>query len=218
MIPVGVTFRDPMKIGPYRVALESVGLDVVEITPEAPRGLEELQGLLVTGGTDVGPHQYNEESARETAPADADRDALERALITMALTADIPILGTCRGMQMLNIVLGGRLIQHLATTATHRPAQIENKAAVVHPVEVVPKTGLESIFSAGSRPVNSRHHQAVAPDHLGEGLIITAVAPDGVVEAVELPSARFVVGVQWHPEDCLDRDVALFTAFAAALR
>jgi putative glutamine amidotransferase len=117
---------------------------------------------------------------------------------------------------MLNVVRGGGLIQHLETDIAHRANKVTDKSAPVHDVTIAAASRLASLLPRIHR-VNSRHHQAAAPERIGNGLVVTATAPDGVVEGLELPGAKFVIAVQWHPEDSLERDFALFTAFARAV-
>jgi putative glutamine amidotransferase len=192
---------------PYIEALRAAGVELVEGT-----STEGFAGLVLMGGTDVNPALYGESPDPQTEEPDDARDALECALIAEALERDLPVLGICRGLQILNVQHGGTLVQH---TEGHR-VNTEDKGVPAHPVEIVPDTRLAVI--AGSKLkwyVNSRHHQAVAK--VGKGLVISARDPrDGTVEALERPDKRFVVAVQWHPEN--QRDMAkLFCAFAAAL-
>jgi gamma-glutamyl-gamma-aminobutyrate hydrolase PuuD len=211
---VGLTFRFPKKAGPYAEAVRRAGVEPVLISPEAPIPIAGLDGLLISGGSDVDPARYGEEPYATTDSVDRERDAMEAALIEQALQADLPLLAICRGLQLLNVVRGGTLVQHLENTELHRVKNL----AEVHLIEVVPGTKLASIIGTAPQIVNSRHHQAVG--RLGEGLRVSATAPDGVVEALEDPLKRFVVAVQWHPEERIDlgaHDRALFVAFAAAL-
>lgn len=189
---------------PYVDALRQAGIEAVFGT-----SFGGVSGLMLMGGTDVNPARYGEPRLPETEDPDDDRDAAEAALIAEALERDLPILAICRGMQMLNVQHGGTLLQHLAQ---HPPKKD-------HSIEIVPGTRLARI--AGSerhREVNSRHHQSVA--RLGAGLVVSARAGN-IIEAIERPDKRFVVGVQWHPENQVAvRDgiaKGLFDAFAAAL-
>lgn len=211
---VAVTFEDAKKLRPYEEALLAVGLEPVR-NPESVAGLD---GLLVTGGTDVNPNLYGEQRVAETQAPDDERDELERKLILEAIALDRPVLAICRGMQMLNVVHGGSLHQHLLNASEHAVRNLP-PSADVHRIEVMPDTLLAAAIGHGTKQVNSRHHQAVA--RLGERLIETAVTPDGVIEGIERPDKRFAVGVQWHPEDRIHTDasdLALFEAFAAALK
>ncbi len=161
-----------------------------------------LDALVLTGGGDLDPAAYGQEPDPEVGGIDVNRDASERALLAAALEADMPVLAICRGCQVLNVHLGGTLHQHLPDVV----ANLDHRSApmVFGDVDVttVPGTTTSSVFGAGTT-VRCSHHQAIRD--LGRGLVVTASAPDGVVEAVELPSARFVLAVQWHPEEGMDR-------------
>jgi putative glutamine amidotransferase len=210
-----VAFRNEAKVGPYELALREVGIEPVRISPQAPSGSTSFGGLLLTGGTDVNPSRYGQEHAPETQAPDDERDGFETGLLEHALAAGVPVLAICRGMQLFNVVHGGTLIQHLPDGGVH---QVKQKDAVAHSVRVAPGTRLASIVGAGEHEVNSRHHQAV--DCLGDGLIVSAVSPDGVIEAIEKLGEAFAVAVQWHPEDRIlvsATDRKLFEAFAAAI-
>ncbi|MCT2587621.1 gamma-glutamyl-gamma-aminobutyrate hydrolase family protein [Actinophytocola gossypii] len=165
--------------------------------------LSRVDGLIIAGGADVGPERYGAERAPETGPARADRDRSEWTLIELALRAGVPLLGVCRGMQLLNAVLGGTLHQHLPDQVGNTDHQPAPGAFGRVPVKVTPGSRLGGIV--GERiEVHCHHHQAI--DRLGAGLVPVAHADDGTVEGVELPGAAFVAGVQWHPEeDGVDR-------------
>ncbi|MEV4789709.1 gamma-glutamyl-gamma-aminobutyrate hydrolase family protein [Streptomyces tuirus] len=174
-------------------------------TRYAAEAVARLDGLVIAGGPDVEPVRYGAEREPRTGPPAPERDAWELALIEAALAARVPLLGICRGMQLLNVALGGTLVQH-----------IDGHAEVVgvfggHAVKPVPGS-----LYAGVVPeetfVPTYHHQAV--DRLGEGLVPSAYAADGTVEAVELPSADWVLGVQWHPE--MGEDVRVMRALVEA--
>ncbi|MFK0152821.1 gamma-glutamyl-gamma-aminobutyrate hydrolase family protein [Streptomyces sp. NPDC090499] len=166
------------------------------LPPDAPEHaaavVARLDGLVIAGGPDVEPVRYGAEPDPRTGRPARARDAWELALIDAALAAEIPLLGICRGMQLLNVAFGGTLVQHIDGHA-EVPGVFGR-----HPVKPVPGT-----LYAGTVPeeasVPTFHHQAV--DRLGEGLLASAHAADGTVEAVELPAERgWVLGVQWHPE------------------
>jgi putative glutamine amidotransferase len=203
---------------PYVEALRAAGIEPVLISAgeSVP---EEFQGLLLMGGSDVSPALYGEARNSSTESSDNARDALELALIRKALDRDLPLLAICRGLQILNVAHCGSLIQHLNSTDRHR-VRTPERGLPAHPVEIDAGTRLAGIFGEPLRlEVNSRHHQAIA--RLGEGLRASAHDPqDGTIEAVERPDKRFVVGVQWHPENMSPsdpREAKLFQAFAAAL-
>ncbi|HEY2789590.1 MAG TPA: gamma-glutamyl-gamma-aminobutyrate hydrolase family protein, partial [Gaiellales bacterium] len=155
------------------------------------------------GGSDLNPVMYGQEPHPESAGFHDQRDRAELALIREALARDMPVLGICRGMQLLNVALGGDLHQHLGS-ATHKgpPGRY-----TFHEVTVAAGTRLADVLGAGTR-THSCHHQA--PDRLGTGLRQSARAEDGTVEAVELPAARFALGVLWHPEEDEVRGAPLF--------
>lgn len=161
-----------------------------------------LDGLVLTGGGDVDPLAYGEEPVPEVSGVDPTRDASERALLEAALRADLPILAICRGCQVLNVELGGTLHQHLPDVVGHLAHRNAPYMFGDVDVETVPGSLAAGVFGA-SPTVRCSHHQAIR--ELGRGLVATAATPDGVVEAVELPSARFVLAVQWHPEEDWDQ-------------
>jgi putative glutamine amidotransferase len=211
----------------YVAALERAGAEVRELTPERdrlPDALAGCDGVLLTGGADVDPVQYGEAERHpsvELAPA---RDDYELALAREALSRDLPLLAICRGAQVLNVAAGGTLIQDIPsqhpTTLAHT---LEQPTAIAHNVHVVPDTCLAVLVAppgAADRPlaVNSRHHQSVKDP--APGFIVSATAPDGVVEAIEKPDARFCLGVQWHPENFWQTGefASLFDALVAAAR
>ena len=204
------------RIAPYENALREVGIEPVR----NPESIEALDGLLLTGGADVNPARYEQAMAGSDEVDDA-RDELEIRLLREALASDVPVLAICRGVQLLNVACGGTLIQHLDSTEVHRqkPQNAEpGRHPSAHPVWVGPNTRLAEIIGAGAHDVNSRHHQAI--ENLGQGLIVSAIAKDGVIEAIEKPGGAFAVAVQWHPEDRIfasDADHKLFEAFAGAM-
>jgi putative glutamine amidotransferase len=217
---VGVTFRFEHKVVRYEFALRQVGLDPVRIAPGAKPTLDALDGLLLTGGTDINPARYGQQRGPETEDADDERDELESRLLHAALTADLPVLAICRGMQLFNVAQGGTLIQHLPPYSLHSqdmPDAEPGKHGPAHTVHVAGHTRLAGIVGEGEHAVNSRHHQGV--DRPGEGLLVSAVSNDGVIEALERPDKPFAVAVQWHPEDRIlvsAADRKLFEEFARA--
>ncbi|MFE6333143.1 gamma-glutamyl-gamma-aminobutyrate hydrolase family protein [Streptomyces sp. NPDC057798] len=181
------------------------------LPPDAPEHaaatVARLDGLVIAGGPDVEPVRYGAERDPRTGPPARERDAWELALIGAALAARVPLLGICRGMQLLNVALGGTLVQHL-----------EGHAEVVgvfgrHPVKPVPGT-LYAGIAPEETSVPTYHHQSV--DRLGAGLVPCAHAEDGTLEAVELPGEHWVLGVQWHPE--MGEDVRVMKALVEASR
>ncbi|QCD54878.1 gamma-glutamyl-gamma-aminobutyrate hydrolase [Streptomyces hawaiiensis] len=197
-----------LPVGYPRLVQRAGGLAAM-LPPDDPRlaaaAVARLDGLVIAGGPDVEPVRYGAEREERTGPPAPERDAWELALIDAALAGGVPLLGICRGMQLLNVALGGTLAQH-----------VDGHAEVVgvfggHAVKPVPGS-----LYAGVVPeetfVPTYHHQAV--DRLGEGLVPSAYAADGTVEAVELPSADWVLGVQWHPE--MGEDVRVMRALVEA--
>jgi putative glutamine amidotransferase len=216
-LKVAITSGNTTNLVPYQAALKGAGIESVR----NPASLEGLDGLLLTGGSDVNPKLYRQPRATESEPPEDARDELEMRLLKEALAADLPVLAICRGLQLLNVFHGGTLIQHVANVDTHRVKARDKEPGrhpAAHSVQVKSGTRLAEITGAGEHQVNSRHHQAA--DKLGEGLVVSAIAPDGVTEAIELPDASFAVAVQWHPEDRVavsEADRKLFEAFAQAM-
>jgi gamma-glutamyl-gamma-aminobutyrate hydrolase PuuD len=190
---------------PYRKALNAVNVGAAE----NPETLDDLTGLVLTGGTDLNPALYGQARLPQTDEPDVEHDERETRLLRDALARDLPVLAICRGMQLLNVFCGGTLTQHIED---HRSPG----ASDAHPVWIAPESLLASVLGPGAYEVNSRHHQAIAL--LAPRLTVTARASDGTVEALELPDRRFMLAVQWHPEDRVDgSDRKLFKAFADAL-
>ena len=190
--------------------LESVrrvgGLPVVlapeELEPaDVEALLERIDGLLLIGGADVDPSRYGQDPAPQTERTVPVRDAFEIALVRAAMQRDMPVLGICRGLQVLSVATGGTLHQHLmlAGYSEHRPHRGDLGRATRHDMIVAPGSVVAGAVGGGRQEVNSHHHQGV--DVVGRGGRVSARSdPDGVPEAVEWPDRRFVVGVQWHPE------------------
>ncbi len=204
-LPFGIGTPEEKRAN-YRSALRQAGIEPVENAAN----LAGMGGLLLAGGTDVDPALYGAAREAQTDQPDPVRDSLEAALLDEALGRDLPVLGICRGLQFLNVRLGGTLSQHIGG---HKcPKQRD-----VHPVTIAPASLLHAILETQEYVVNSRHHQGA--DRVGKGLVVTATAPDGVIEALELPGKRFVLAVQWHPEARTDGpDARLFDAFRKACR
>ncbi|MDQ0759368.1 gamma-glutamyl-gamma-aminobutyrate hydrolase family protein [Streptomyces canus] len=179
------------------------------LPPDAPEHaaatVARLDGLVVAGGPDVEPVHYGAAPDPRTGPPARARDTWELALIRAALAAGVPLLGICRGMQLLNVALGGTLVQHI-----DGHAQVPGVFGH-HPVKPVPGT-VYGDLAPEETSVPTYHHQAV--DRLGAGLLASAHAPDGTVEAVELPGPPWVLGVQWHPE--MDTDLRVMRGLVAA--
>jgi putative glutamine amidotransferase len=200
----------------YVDAVERAGGRPVLIPPSevgVAETLDTLDGIVFSGGADVDPARYGADPHPETDTPQARRDAGEMALLEAALERDLPTLAICRGFQLLNVARGGDLVQHLPEmTGNDAHKQVPGEFAV-HPVEVRAGSRLAGIVGSAS-DVTSHHHQALG--RVGEGLVESAWAADGTLEAVEDPSLRFAVGVQWHPE--AGEDAALFEALVEQAR
>ena len=187
------------------------------LVPPSEDGVEEtldvLDGIIFSGGADVDPSIYGAEPHPETDSPQVHRDAGELALLRAALERDLPTLAICRGFQLLNVVRGGDLVQHLPEEVGHQAHKEVPGEFSEHPVDVKEGTRLASLIGARS-DVTSHHHQAVG--RIGDGLVETAWAADGTLEGLEDPSRRFTVGVQWHPE--AGADAALFEALVEEAR
>jgi len=176
------------------------------------RILDGLDGLVITGGRDVDPAAYGQERHPKTDEPAVTRDAFEFALLAEALRRGLPVLGICRGAQVLNVSLGGTLHQHLPDVVGHYQHQLGNAVFNTSTIQTVPGTRVASLIGE-STDAQCYHHQAIA--ELGKGLIASAWDSDGVIEAVEILGDSFVVAVQWHPEERLD-DLRLFRAVVQA--
>lgn len=195
-------------------------LPLTDREEDIARFTELCDGFLFVGGPDIEPWRYGQELLPECGPQNVQRDAMEWKLMEAVLAADKPILGVCRGIQVLNTVLGGTLYQDIPsqyeTTLSHQmPEPPYNRTA--HPFRVVEGTPLAGLSPAEG--VNSRHHQAVLD--LAPGLEVMAYAADGIIEAVWMPENRFVWAVQWHPEAYWEEDglhIELFQKLVEAAR
>lgn len=202
----------------YVSALAGAGLVPLVVptmlAPErATAALASVRGLVLTGGEDVGPERYGAKPHPQLGKVDRVRDTAELALIAEARKRRLPILAICRGIQILNVALGGTLYQDLAS---ERPGPIAHQdESGHHAIRVEPGSLLEKTLGTQSALVNSRHHQAIRD--LAPGLVAVAWAEDGVIEAAEPADAAapWLVAVQWHPEDLTER--ALFDGFARAV-
>ena len=193
----------------YLEAIRRVGGEPRPHDPatDSPKHItKNVDGLVLAHGGDIDPVRYGEERHPTVQEASADRDKYELALVRRALDADLPILAICRGIQVLNVACGGTLIQDISAQVPgaldHRVR--EPRYAIAHDVWITKESRLgdimkESLDQGDTCPVNSRHHQAVK--QVADGFTVSATAPDGVIEAIERPAARFCIGVQWHPEN-----------------
>lgn len=175
--------------------------------------LDGLDGLILTGGLDVQPELYGAPRHPLTDPARADRDAWELALLTGARERGIPVFGICRGLQLINVALGGTLHQHLPEDLGTDRYRIGGGIFAENTVEVAPGTRLAGMLGAGAFGVHSYHHQGV--DVLGAGVVVTAVTDDGLIQAFEAPGDEYLLAVQWHPEENA-ADRRLFLGLVAA--
>ena len=157
-----------------------------------------LDGILFTGGGDVDPTWYGRSPSPNLGKVDAEQDSWEMALVRAGLAHDLPMLGICRGAQVMNVALGGTLVQHLPDITSLEHCVKERCSTPVHDVVVDEASRLRAILGVGDLGVNSLHHQAV--EELGEGLVPVAWAEDGTLEAIESSGTRRMIGVQWHPE------------------
>jgi putative glutamine amidotransferase len=179
------------------------------------RVLDGVDGLIVTGGADVDPARYGQEPAPETDKPHVERDAWEDALLSAAIDRELPFLGICRGMQVLNVNRGGTLLQHLPDVVGNDRFRIGNGEFATNEVVVEPGSELDALVGA-KLPVKSYHHQGL--DAVGDGLRVTARTDDGIVQAVELEGVPFGLAVQWHPEEDAVEDARLFAGLVDAAR
>jgi len=182
--------------------------------------LDLLDGLILAGGADVDPSFYGAQRDPHVTFTTPDRDRYELALARRALERDLPLLGICRGMQVLNVACGGTLIQHLPDALGHEEHRrnLGSWPGNEHHVDLDAGSIAARLAGETAHATFSHHHQGV--ERLGDGLVVTGRAPeDGMIEAIEVPDRRLAVGVQWHPEvDPDSRVVATFVAEVAALR
>ena len=207
----------------YCSAVTNAGGTVVMLphdTRASERYADLLDGLVVSGGNfDVDPALFGASGRHATVQTKNERTAFEADITRAILAHDKPVLGICGGQQLLHVVLGGTLVQHIPDAIpdalAHEQPNPRNEPG--HTVAVTPGTLLHRIVGTDELPVNSAHHQAAAHD--GDAVVINAVAPDGVVEGIESPTYRFCLGVQWHPEyDISDGDAKIFRALIKASR
>ena len=201
-------------------AAGGVPLLLTHAVESVERVLGLIDGLLVTGGDfDVDPAMFGAASRHPSVKTKDRRTTFEAAAIGAALARDIPVLGICGGQQLLNVVLGGSLVQHIADEV---PGALEHeqknpRTEPGHTVAIAPGTALHGIVDAAELSVNSAHHQAAKDT--GPGVLVNARAPDGVIEGIEHPGHRFCLGVEWHPEYAISAgDPKIFAAFVAAAK
>ncbi|MGH9029905.1 MAG: gamma-glutamyl-gamma-aminobutyrate hydrolase family protein [Acidimicrobiales bacterium] len=198
----------------YLLGVHAAGGVPVVVAPSADAKViaERVDGLLLTGGVDLAPALYGQDPHAQTQEPDEERDAFETTLLETCIQRGIAVLAVCRGLQVLNVARGGSLDQHLPDTVGNSVHLPTPGAFAGHWVRIGAGTRLARIIGQERVEVPTHHHQAVG--RLGSGLVPTAWADDGVVEAAEDPSAAFLVAVQWHPE--AGEDPSLFEALVAA--
>lgn len=208
----------------YVAALERAGaapvlIPVLETSQALDAVLARLDGLLLPGGVDVDPRRYGEAALPGLGQVQAEADHVELTLAHTAVERGLPLLGICRGQQLLNVAMGGTLYQDLqrqgATSLDHDGSRPRGRDSMLHPVRIAPDSRLASLLGALEVHVNSLHHQGIKG--VAPGLRAVAWSPDGVIEAVEGEGA-FQVAVQWHPEELRAQPAAarLFEGFVAA--
>jgi putative glutamine amidotransferase len=185
----------------YSLAVQRAGgmallLAPDDVTAENPDEILDLiDGLILAGGSDIDPGSYGAQPHPETRGTWPERDRFEIGLGTRALERDMPVLGICRGMEMLNVIQGGTLKQHLGLELhRHTPGAFTD-----HRVQLDPDSLAARVVGAETTEVKSAHHQGL--EELGEGVVVSGHADDGLVEAIDLPGRSFAVGVLWHPEE-----------------
>jgi len=214
--------------GAYLRAVQSAGGAPIMLATQFEQAsvvalMAAAQGLVLTGGGDVLPALYEQETHPSTSGISVDRDRMEIEALGIALERGLPVLAICRGMQVLNVAMGGSLLQDLPSL---RPSDLNHaqtsggayaRDAVTHAVRVEAASCLATVLGAAELRTNSMHHQAL--DRPGKGVVPVAWASDGVIEGVEMPGEHWVFGVQWHPEELFeqhDHARQLFAAFIAA--
>ena len=200
----------------YVRAVEGAGGRAL-IVPPSEEAIEEtldvLDGLVFSGGSDLHPELYGQDAHPETTGVREERDRGELALLVAALERDLPVLAVCRGSQVLNVARGGDLVQHLPEVVGHEQHKHTPGVFGDHEVDVRPDSTVGRLLGERA-PVKSHHHQGFG--RVGDGLVESAWAEDGTLEALEDPSQRFTVGVLWHPE--AGEDAALFRALVDEAR
>ncbi len=197
----------------YSTAIQAAGAVAVILPPDPALSadpdplLDRIDAVLLAGGSDVDPASYGAEPAPETAGARADRDSFELALLRRAIERDMPTLGICRGMQMLNIACGGSIDQHIPTALGGSSLHREVAGTFSdHEVTIDPGSLAARAVGRERATVKSHHHQGVG--RLGEGLVVSGrSATDELIEAIELPDRRYALGVLWHPEEDVESSV-----------
>ncbi len=224
--PQNVKFRDSYSIHiAYADAIRMYGGAVLLIPPfsdtnELDYYIDSADGFVFEGGNDYPPDLYGEKKHPETKPIHRQRANADMYLAKKVLNTRKPVLGICAGIQLMNIALGGKVIQHIDNVDVHykKSKTLDNQ----HWITIERESILHEVIKQDRILVNSAHHQAINPEYIGKGLKVTANTLDGGIEAVELvnPEGRFLIGIQWHPERILDRKHKrlIFEAFLTATR
>jgi putative glutamine amidotransferase len=221
---IGIASDGPKRVGKYQRSVEQVGAQVESIFPDSydRHVLDRMDGLLLTGGGDIDASEFDEANHPEVHSVDKKRDEMELTLTRQALQHGIPVFGICRGIQVMNVALGGNLIQHIPDEIRSILVHDDSKNSrqnLVHEVSIRDGTLLHRILEKDRLAVNSFHHQSVK--QLGDGLIANAWSDDGVIEGIELPGENYFLGVQWHPEEFVEHGALfskLFESFVDACR
>lgn len=221
---IGIASDGMRRVPKYQRSVERAGGNVEVLLPDAivPSALDHLDGLLLTGGGDIDAAEFQEVNHPKVHHVDKNRDQMELSLTREALQRGIPVFGICRGVQVMNVALGGNLVQHIPDEIRTMIVHDDSKSVrrnLVHEVFILKGTRLHRILGKDRMGVNSFHHQSIKD--LGKGLIATAWSDDGVIEGIELPGTYYFLGVQWHPEEFIDHGAifhSLFQSFVDACR
>ena len=231
---IGITEAYKKYFDNYENAIKEHNGEVIKLSICAKGSEEEivadLNGLLLPGGVDIHPKRYGEKRIPETCPVNKSRDEFEISLFKNAIEKDIPVFGICRGIQIMNVAMGGSLYQHIPAQIPETcpslfpdfPRHKHKKKGVdeEHCIKIKTENLLSQIIGESTARVNSSHHQSVKV--IGAKLMVTAQSKDGIIEAMEYPLKKFVIGVQYHPERMLQKPelrehaAKLFKAFINA--
>ena len=218
---IGITSDHVKRLEKYRKSVEEAGGEVTVLLPGSysEGALADLDGLLLTGGGDIDASEFGDENNPQVYGINRKRDKMELDLVREAKKRGTPVFGICRGLQVMNVAMGGTLIQHIPDEIQSQLEHfgVDDRQELMHDVSIQENTKLHDIIGKSRIGVNSIHHQSIKK--LGNGLVKTAWADDGVIEGIENPDARFFLAVQWHPEEFVDRGGTfrvLFESFVAA--